>query len=103
MKLLRYGPAGHEQPGILDANGRIRSLAGTLTDLTPQHLSPTSLKRLVAIDPGTPIDEDGDARHDRCLSRVRPKKRVLPKLALGSTLHFHLTSRDGRPGSIYNG
>ncbi|HEX8754761.1 MAG TPA: fumarylacetoacetate hydrolase family protein [Steroidobacteraceae bacterium] len=53
MKLLRYGPAGHEQPGILDANGRIRSLAGTLTDLTPQQLSPASLKRLAAIDPAS--------------------------------------------------
>src|SRR5512146_565484 len=53
MKLLRYGPAGHEQPGMLDANGRIRSLAGTLADLTPQHLSPASLKRLAAIDPAS--------------------------------------------------
>ena len=53
MKLLRYGPAGHEQPGILDSNGRIRSLAGTLADLTPQHLSPASLKRLAAIDPAS--------------------------------------------------
>jgi 2-keto-4-pentenoate hydratase/2-oxohepta-3-ene-1,7-dioic acid hydratase in catechol pathway len=50
MKLLRYGPAGHEQPGILDANGRIRSLAAVLPDLTPQHLSPAGLKRLAAID-----------------------------------------------------
>ncbi|MGH7108193.1 MAG: fumarylacetoacetate hydrolase family protein [Acetobacteraceae bacterium] len=53
MKLLRYGPTGHEQPGILDANGRIRALAGTLPDLTPQHLSPASLKRLAAIDPAS--------------------------------------------------
>ena len=53
MKLLRYGPAGHEQPGLLDSNGRIRSLAGILPDLTPQHLSPAGLARLAAIDPAS--------------------------------------------------
>ena len=53
MKLLRYGPAGHEQPGLLDANGRIRSLAANIPDLTPQHLSPAALKRLAAIDPAS--------------------------------------------------
>jgi len=53
MKLLRYGPAGHEQPGLLDSHGRIRSLAGSVSDLTPQHLSATGLKRLAAIDPAS--------------------------------------------------
>jgi len=53
MKLLRYGPAGHEQPGILDSNGRIRSLTGSVPDLTPQHLSAAGLKRLAAIDPAS--------------------------------------------------
>jgi hypothetical protein len=28
MKLLRYGARGHEQPGVLDSAGQIRSLAG---------------------------------------------------------------------------
>ena len=51
MKLLRYGPAGHEQPGLLDAHGRIRSLAGTISDLLPEHLSPSALARLAAVDP----------------------------------------------------
>lgn len=53
MKLLRYGPAGHEQPGILDSNGRIRSLTGSIPDLTPQHLSPAGLKRLATIEPAS--------------------------------------------------
>ncbi|HEV7139393.1 MAG TPA: fumarylacetoacetate hydrolase family protein [Steroidobacteraceae bacterium] len=53
MKLLRYGPAGHEQPGILDSHGRIRSLAGTIPDLLPQHLSRAGLARLAAIDPAS--------------------------------------------------
>lgn len=53
MRLLRYGPYGHEQPGLLDADGTIRSLAPALTDLDPAHLSPSSLARLSAIDPAS--------------------------------------------------
>jgi 2,4-diketo-3-deoxy-L-fuconate hydrolase len=33
MKLLRYGPVGHEQPGVLDSTGRMRSLAGVIDDV----------------------------------------------------------------------
>lgn len=53
MKLLRYGPAGHEQPGILDSHGRIRSLAGKIADLDSQHLSPSGLARIAGIDPAS--------------------------------------------------
>ena len=51
MKLLRYGPAGREQPGILDSQGQIRALSGRYADIGPEHLSPASLKTLAAIDP----------------------------------------------------
>jgi 2-keto-4-pentenoate hydratase/2-oxohepta-3-ene-1,7-dioic acid hydratase in catechol pathway len=50
MKLLRYGPAGHEQPGLLDAHGRVRSLAGRIADIAPEQLSPAGLARLAAVD-----------------------------------------------------
>ncbi len=53
MKLLRYGPAGREQPGLLDAQGRIRALAGRYSDIGPGQLAPASLKALAAIDPAT--------------------------------------------------
>jgi len=39
MKLLRYGPAGCEKPGLLDAEGKIRDLSAHLPDLTPERLS----------------------------------------------------------------
>ena len=51
MKLLRYGPRGREQPGILDSHGAIRSLAGHLTDIAPEHLAGGQLTRLGMIDP----------------------------------------------------
>ncbi|EQD28345.1 5-carboxymethyl-2-hydroxymuconate Delta-isomerase, partial [mine drainage metagenome] len=53
MKLLRYGPAGHELPGLLDAQGNLRSLSGSIPDVDAAHLSPRSLARLAAIDPAT--------------------------------------------------
>jgi 2-keto-4-pentenoate hydratase/2-oxohepta-3-ene-1,7-dioic acid hydratase in catechol pathway len=43
MKLLRYGPPGAEQPGLLDSEGRIRSLAGVVDDLRAASLAPAEL------------------------------------------------------------
>lgn len=51
MKLLRYGPKGHEKPGMLDGEGQIRDLSGLLDDLAPRHLSPHALSSLRAVDP----------------------------------------------------
>ncbi|WP_407572006.1 fumarylacetoacetate hydrolase family protein [Deinococcus altitudinis] len=53
MKLLRYGPAGQEQPGMLDAEGKIRSLSGVIADLSPQTLSDEALAKLKALDPAS--------------------------------------------------
>src|SRR5438309_1730210 len=53
MKLLRYGPAGREQPGILDGQGRIHALSGHIRDIGPEQLSPAGLKALSAIDPSS--------------------------------------------------
>ncbi len=50
MKLLRYGPAGHEKAGALDAQGRMRDLSLLVPDLTPEWLAPERLKALEAID-----------------------------------------------------
>ncbi|WBY03975.1 fumarylacetoacetate hydrolase family protein [Ramlibacter tataouinensis] len=52
MKLLRYGPIGHERPGLLDGEGRIRDLSGHVADITPEVLCPESLARLRRIDLG---------------------------------------------------
>ena len=50
MKLLRYGPAGEERPGLLDRQGRIRALAPAIGDIGPDQLSPQGLAVLAAID-----------------------------------------------------
>ena len=51
MKLLRYGPAGREKPGLLDNDGNIRDLSGHIDDLTPDALSPRALSRLSRLQP----------------------------------------------------
>ena len=51
MKLLRYGPKGKEKPGLLDADGRIRSLARKVSDIGPETMSPAALAKLRKLDP----------------------------------------------------
>ncbi|WP_442595248.1 fumarylacetoacetate hydrolase family protein [Parapusillimonas sp. JC17] len=50
MKLLRYGPAGAERPGLLDDSGNIRDLSGILDDISIKTLQPAGLQALKAID-----------------------------------------------------
>ena len=51
MKLLRYGPAGREQPGILDSEGKIRALSGRYADIGVEQLAPAALQTLAGLDP----------------------------------------------------
>ena len=74
MKLLRYGPKGHEKPGLLDANGQVRDLSGVIDDLAGDALLPDGLARLAALDaaalplvPGTP---QAGLRLGPCVGRI---------------------------------
>ena len=70
MKLLRYGPAGAERPGLLDGDGRIRDLGGRIDDLSGPALLPASLARLAAVDPATLPLVDGRPRLGPCVAGV---------------------------------
>jgi len=48
MKLVRYGRAGAEKPGLVDDDGAVRDLSRVVKDITPETLSPAGLKRLRA-------------------------------------------------------
>ncbi len=50
MKLIRYGQAGAERPGLLDAQGVLRDLSMLLPELGPAQLNPRTLAALAAID-----------------------------------------------------
>jgi 2-keto-4-pentenoate hydratase/2-oxohepta-3-ene-1,7-dioic acid hydratase in catechol pathway len=62
MKLLRYGPAGQERPGLLDGQGRIRDLSRVIKDIDGSQLSPSRLKELASLDPANLPPVDGDPR-----------------------------------------
>lgn len=70
MKLLRYGPAGQEKPGILDADGQVRDLSGAGVDLAGDGVSLAALERLRALDlSGLPIVAE-PGRIGSCLASV---------------------------------
>ncbi|PYN99723.1 MAG: hypothetical protein DMD91_12040 [Candidatus Rokuibacteriota bacterium] len=46
MKLVRYGRAGAEKPGLVDQEGVLRDLSRVVKDITPAVLSPAGLKKL---------------------------------------------------------
>jgi 2,4-diketo-3-deoxy-L-fuconate hydrolase len=50
LKLLRYGLRGQERPGVLDAAGRVRDLAGVIDDIGGSALLPESLARLRSLN-----------------------------------------------------
>ncbi|MBV8888366.1 MAG: fumarylacetoacetate hydrolase family protein [Alphaproteobacteria bacterium] len=70
MKLLRYGPSGQEKPGMLDRDGKIRDLSGTLRDIDGEALSPAGLDRLRAVDPASLPAVSGNPRLGPCVGRV---------------------------------
>lgn len=50
MKLVRFGEAGKERPGILDKDGHVRDLSAHVKDISGEVLSDDSLKRIAEID-----------------------------------------------------
>lgn len=62
MKLVRYGPAGAEKPGLIDGAGVLRDLSGAIDDVTPDALSREALDRLRALDPATLPPVEGNPR-----------------------------------------
>jgi len=52
MKLLRFGEAGRERPGLIDGEGHIRDLSGHVADIDGASLGPAVLKRLAQVKVG---------------------------------------------------
>ncbi len=50
MKLLRFGEAGAEKPGAIDADGRIRDLSAHVQDIGPDELDDAVIDRLRGLD-----------------------------------------------------
>jgi 2-keto-4-pentenoate hydratase/2-oxohepta-3-ene-1,7-dioic acid hydratase in catechol pathway len=68
MKLVRFGEAGAESPGLIDDNGDLRDLSGHVTDIDGSVLGEDSLARLAAIDPSSLPKVDGSPRLGACVT-----------------------------------
>jgi 2,4-diketo-3-deoxy-L-fuconate hydrolase len=70
MKLVRYGKAGKEKPGLLDSGGRIRDLSEIIADVGGDFLSPRVLARLAKIKPSALPIVRGAPRLGACVGGV---------------------------------
>ena len=70
MKLLRFGPVGHEKPACLDASGTMRDLSGVVADFEGEGVSLEALDALKRLDlEALPVVE-GAPRIGAALARV---------------------------------
>ncbi len=68
MKLVRYGEAGAERPGLIDADGKIRSLSGHMMDVAGAEIDAAALENLAKLDPNTLPLVGGDPRLGPCVA-----------------------------------
>jgi 2-keto-4-pentenoate hydratase/2-oxohepta-3-ene-1,7-dioic acid hydratase in catechol pathway len=71
MKLVRFGDAGREKPGVIDPSGQIRDASSIVPDITGATLSPESLASLGRADlTALPLAPSGQ-RLGPCVGQVR--------------------------------
>ncbi|TKW67095.1 MAG: fumarylacetoacetate hydrolase family protein [Paracoccus denitrificans] len=68
MKLVRYGNAGAEKPGLIDADGNIRDLSGQMADVAGADIDPAKLAELGRTDPASLPLVDGNPRLGPCVA-----------------------------------
>jgi ureidoglycolate lyase len=69
MKLLRFGSAGSEKPGLLAHDGSIRDLSGLVRDIDGFALSEASLGMIANVDPLKLPRVEGNPRFGPCVAR----------------------------------
>lgn len=74
MKLVRWGDAGQEKPGLLDQDGQLRDISLIVRDITPTVLAPEEMARLKGLNPST-------------LPKVLGRQRLGPPLAGVRNIH----------------
>jgi len=71
MKLVRFGEAGHERPGVIDSEGILRDLSASVPDIGGTALSRQSLSQLARVaSSGTLPVVRGPVRLGQCVSAV---------------------------------
>jgi len=70
LKLVRFGTAGAERPGLALADGGIADISSIVPDISGAALSPESLKRIAAADVSKLPKAPGGARLGACVGGV---------------------------------
>ncbi len=70
MKLVRFGEAGREKPGMIDAGGTIRDLSGEVADIIGATLDAATLDRLRGLDPAALPAVDSAVRLGPCVGGI---------------------------------
>jgi len=93
VKLVRFGSAGQEQPGLIDSDGAVRDLSEVVDDLTPETLGIEQLQRLKDIDPQSLPLAPAGVRIGPCVAK--PGKFV----CIGLNYHDHAVETGLAPPS----
>ena len=70
MKLVRWGNAGREKPGMLDVRGTLRDLSQVVDDIAGDALTKETIERLRALDPEALLQVEGEPRLGAPVGRV---------------------------------
>ena len=70
MKLVRYGAAGQERPGLIDADRRLRDISALVPDIAGAALLPESLSRISRADVSALPVVLGEPRIGACVGNV---------------------------------
>ncbi|ATS22995.1 2-hydroxyhepta-2,4-diene-1,7-dioate isomerase [Xanthomonas phaseoli pv. phaseoli] len=70
MKLVRVGAEGHERPGLIDSEGRIRDLSGAIDDVAGEHLTNAGVDKLRALDVSALPVIEGEQRYGAAVGRI---------------------------------
>ncbi|MBO6814332.1 MAG: fumarylacetoacetate hydrolase family protein [Rhizobiaceae bacterium] len=70
MKLVRYGKAGAEKPGLVGPDGKIRDLSDHVSDITGETITSSSLSKLKKLDPDSLPIVKGKPRIGPCVGNV---------------------------------
>lgn len=71
MKLVRYGAAGKEKPGIIGPDGKIRDISKVVKDINADALSPSSLAKIKKLNLARMKPVPGKPRLGACVSGTR--------------------------------
>src|SRR5580700_5869713 len=82
MKIVRFGEAGRERPGLIDSSGTLRDLSEALDDWSGERLGRGELERI------------GRLSHDRCPAVPAGTRLGMPIVGVSKFIAIGLNYKD---------